>query len=114
MSALEDFLNLKQPVIYLENIQKVNDCRLAPTNGANNLDGAQQIIFSKSRNSTLVRLVDSYLEVTFTYNTQTPAGTTTDQADITFENDFVSKMFDTVELAIGGTPIESILVKCCY
>src|SRR3977135_2980452 len=101
MSGLEEILSLKQPVVYLENIEKVNDCRLGPTNGANNLDAAQRIAFSKPRDSTLVCLVDSYLEVTFTYNTQTPAGTTTDQADITFENDVVSKMFDTVELAIG-------------
>src|ERR1700722_1725130 len=108
MSGLEDFLNLKQPVIYLENIEKVNASRLAPTNGANNLDAAQQIIFSKPRDGTLVRLVDSYLEVTFTYNTQTPAGTAADAADITFENDVVSKMFDTAELAIGGTPIEQV------
>src|SRR3977135_1607750 len=108
MSAIEDFLSLKQPVVYLENIEKVNDCRLGASNGSNNLDGAQQIIFSKPRDNTLVRLVDSYLEVTFTYNTQTPVGTTSDASDITFENDIVSKMFDTVELAIGGTPIETI------
>ena len=108
MSGLEDFLHLKQPIIYLENIEKVNDCRLGPTNGANNLDGAQQIVFSKSRDSTFVRLVDSYLEVSFTYNTQTPVGTASDPANITFENDVISKMLDTVELAIGGTPIETV------
>ena len=115
MSAIEDFLSLKQPVVYLENIEKVNDCRLGATNGANNLDAAQQIVFSKTRDGQLVRLVDSYLEVSFSYNTQTPVGTAADAADITFENDVVSKMFDTVELAIGGTPNRnSTLVKCCY
>src|SRR3977135_1032879 len=98
MSGLEDFLHLKQPIVYLENIEKVDDCRLGPTNGANNLDAAKQIIFSKPRDSTLVRLVDSYLEVTFSYNTQTPVGTVNDAADISLENDVVSKMFDTVEL----------------
>ena len=72
MTSVEDFLHLKQPVIYLENIEKVNDSRLAPTNGANNLDAAQQIIFSKPRDGSLVRLADSYLELSFTYNTQTP------------------------------------------
>jgi len=55
-----------------------------------------------------VRLANSYLEITFSYNTQTPAGTNADAADITFENDVVSKMFDTVELFIGGTPIETV------
>src|SRR5579864_2367383 len=105
---LESFLQLKQPVLYLENIEKINDCRLAPTNGANNLDAPMQIIFSKPRDGTLVRLADSYLEVVFTYNTQSPAGTANDGADITFENDLVSKMFDTVELVIGGTPIETV------
>ena len=69
MTDVEDFLHLKQSVIYLENIEKINESRLAPTNGANNLDAAQQIIFSKPRDNTLIRLVDSYLEVTFTYNT---------------------------------------------
>jgi len=105
---VESFLQLKQPVLYLENIEKINDGRLAPTNGSNNLDSPMQIIFSKPRDGTLVRLADSYLEVVFTYNTQSPAGTTNDGADITFENDLVSKMFDTVELVIGGTPIETV------
>src|SRR6266849_5404496 len=105
---LESFLNLQQPVYYLENIEKINDCRLAPVNGANNLDTPQQLIFSKPRDGKLVRLVDSDLEVTFSYNTQTPVGTAADAADITFENDIVSKMFDTVELSIGNTPIETV------
>src|SRR3981189_1502919 len=108
MSAIEDFLSLKQPVVYLENIEKVNDCRLGAANGANNLDAAQQIVFSKARDGQLVRLVDSYLEVSFSYNTQTPVGTANDAADISFENDVVSKMFDTVDLSIGGTPIETV------
>src|SRR6266853_6045745 len=107
-SILEPFLLLKQPVFYLENVEKINDCRLAPTNGSNNLDSAIQITFSKPRDGTLVRLIDSYLEVTFSYITQTPAGTADDAADITFENDVVSKMFDTVELFIGGSPVETV------
>src|SRR3977135_1708836 len=108
MSAIEDFLSLKQPVVYLENIEKVNDCRQGPSNGVNNLDGALQIVFSKARDGSLVRLADSYLEVSFSYNTQTPVGTAADAADITFENDVVSKMFDTAELSIAGTPIETV------
>src|SRR5580765_2898247 len=105
---LENFLRLKQPVLYLENIEKINDVRLAPVNGANNLDAAMQIIFSKPRDGTLFRLCDSYLECTFTYNTQSPVGTANDAADITFHNDLFSKMFDTMELVLGGTPIETI------
>src|SRR6266853_3446487 len=112
---LEPFLSLKEPVYNLENIEKINDCRLGAVNGANNLDqGGQQITFSKPRDGTLVRLADSYLEVTFIYNTQTLAGApgtvgvAADGADITFENDLISKMFDTVELSIGGTPIETV------
>ena len=62
---LENFLNLQQPVIYLENIEKINLCRLVPVNGANNLDSPQQIIFSKPRDGTLLRLADLYLEVQF-------------------------------------------------
>src|SRR6266853_718831 len=105
---LENFLHLHQPVLNLENIQKINACRLGPVNAANNLDLPQQIVFSKPRDGTLVRLADSYLEITFSYNTQTPAGTNADAADITFENDVVSKMFDTVELFIGGSPVETV------
>ena len=37
-----------------------------------------------------------------------PAGTALDGADVTFENDFVSKMFTSVELYIGNVPIEIV------
>jgi len=33
---LENFLHLHQPVLNLENIQKINACRLGPVNAANN------------------------------------------------------------------------------
>src|SRR6266853_5756355 len=105
---LEPFLHLKQPVISLENIEKIDDVRLAPTNGQTNLDGASVITFVIPRDATLSRVPESYLEVTFSYNTQTPVGTAADGADITFENDVVSKMFDTVELDIANTPVEIV------
>src|SRR6266853_1531965 len=110
---LEPFLHLKQPVISLENIEKIDDVRLAPTNGQTNLDGASVITFVKPRDATLVRLSESYLEVTFSYITQTLAGApgtlgvASNSADITFENDVVSKMFD-VKLDIANTPVEII------
>ena len=69
MKALEDFLNLTQSVEYLDNIEKINECGLGPVNGANNLDAPQQIRFSRPRDGKLIYLADSYLEVTFTYNT---------------------------------------------
>jgi hypothetical protein len=55
-----------------------------------------------------MRLANSYLEVTFTYTTQSPVGTANDAADITFENDVVSKLFDSVVLRLGGYTIENI------
>src|SRR5271156_2353116 len=55
-----------------------------------------------------MRLANSYLEVTFTYITESPAGTSTDAADITLENDVISKLFDSAELKLGGFPIEYI------
>src|SRR5277367_989473 len=105
---LESFLHLHQPLINLENIEKINESRIAPVNGTNNLDVPGQIVFFKPRDGTLVRLAESYLEVTFSYNTQTPVDTTADEADITFHNDLVGKMFDSVELYIGNTPIEQV------
>src|SRR6266853_5868558 len=111
---LEPFLKLHQQIISLENIEKVDDARLAPVNGQTNLDSPAVISFSKSRDATLVRLSESYLEITFSYNTQTLAGlpgtvgVAANSADITFENDVVSKMFDTVELDIANTPVEVV------
>jgi len=111
---LEPFLKLHQQIISLENIEKVDDARLAPVNGQTNLDSPAVISFSKSRDATLVRLSESYLEITFSYNTQTLAGlpgtvgVSADGSDITFENDVVSKMFDTAELTISGKPVEVV------
>jgi hypothetical protein len=66
------------------------------------------ITFNKGRTNDYVRLSESYLEITFSYNTQSPSGTNLDTADITFENDFVSKLFNYAELKLGGYPIETI------
>src|SRR5271156_4497760 len=100
--ALEPYLQLRQPLYSLENIEKIDDYGVAPVQGNNNLDGGQQIAFFKSKDGTFVRLADAYLEFVITYNTQAPAGTALDGADVTFENDFVSKMFNSVELYIGN------------
>src|SRR5271156_3306659 len=108
MSTLEPYLQLRQPLYSLENIEKIDDYRLAPVQGNNNLDGGQQISFFKPKDGTFVRLADAYLEFVITYNTQSPAETASDGADVTFENDFVSKMFNSVELYIGNVPIEII------
>src|SRR5271156_399503 len=106
--VLEPYLQLRQPLYSLENIEKIDDYRLAPVQGNNNLDGGQQISFFKPKDGTFVRLADAYLEFVITYNTQAPAGTASDGADVTFENDFVSKMFNSVELYIGNVPIETV------
>src|SRR5271156_2442585 len=108
IDVLESFLQLSQTLYSLENIEKIDYYRLGPVQGNNSLDGGQQIAFFKPKDGTLVRLADAYLEFVITYNTQTPAGTASDAADVTFENDFVSKMFNSVELYIGNVPIESI------
>src|SRR6266853_99074 len=101
---------LTQPQLYCNSIEKINVQRLLASNNANNLDaGGQQIQFHKGRTNDYIRLGDSYIEVTFSYSTQTPVGTAADAADITFENDFFSKLFDNVELRIGGCPIEPII-----
>ena len=107
-NILEPWLQLSQPLYSLENVQKIDDYRLAPVQGNNNLDGGQQISFFKPKDGTLVRLADAYLEFVIVYNTQSPAGTALDGADVTFENDFISKMFTSVELYIGNVPIEVI------
>ena len=106
---IENFMKLHQPHLYFNNIEKINLQRLSPNNNANNLDaGGQPITFHKGRTNDYIRLSESYLEVTFSYNTQTPSGTNVDTADITFENDFVSKLFNYVELKLGNYPIETI------
>src|SRR5271163_2315513 len=105
---LESWLQLSQTLYNLNNIQKIDDYRLAPVQGNNNLDGGQQISFFKPKDGTFVRLADAYLEFVIVYNTQSPAGTSLDGADVTFENDFVSKMFTSVEIYIGNVPIEVI------
>src|SRR5271156_93731 len=107
-NMLEPYLQLRQPLYSLENIEKIDDYRLAPVQGNNNLDGGQQIAFFKPKDGTFVRLADAYLEFVITYNTQSPAGTASDTANVTFENDFVSKMFNSVELYIGKLPIEVV------
>src|SRR5258708_25643593 len=88
---LEPCLQLKQPIYNLENIEKIDYYRLAPVQGNNNLDGGQQIAFFKPKDGTFVSLYNAYLEFVITYNTQSPTGTALDEADVTFENDFVSK-----------------------
>ena len=104
--ANERYLVLDQNQLYFHNVKKVNVTRLSPSNNANNLDsGGQAIQFHKGRTNDYMRLANSYLEVTFTYVTESPAGTTTDAADITFENDVVSKLFDSTELKLGGFTI---------
>src|SRR6266853_1514676 len=104
------YMILTQPQLYSNSIEKINIQRLSASNNANNLDGTgQQIQFHKGRTNDYIRLGDSYIEVTFSYTTQTPVGTAADAADITFENDFFSKLFDNVELRIGGCPIEPII-----
>src|ERR1700721_2398241 len=100
-NILEPYLQLTQPLFNLENVVKIDEYRLAPVQGNNNLDGGQQIAFFKPKDGTLVRLADAYLEFVIVYNTQSPAGTALDGADVTFENDFVSIMFNSVELYIG-------------
>src|SRR5271167_1599696 len=105
---LEPFLQLRQPIYNLDNIKKIDYYRLAPVQGNNNLDGGQQISFFKPKDGTFVRLADAYLEFVIVYNTQSPAGTALDGADVTFENDFVSKMFNSVEIYIGNVPVEVI------
>jgi hypothetical protein len=105
----ERFLILDQQQLYFNNVEKINVTRLSPSNNATNLDGGGQAIqFHKGRTNDYMRLANSYLEVTFSYNTESPAGTSTDAADITFENDVVSKLFDSAELKLGGFPIETI------
>src|SRR5258708_39695963 len=102
-------MSLHQPHLYFNNVEKVNIQRLSPNNNANNLDaGGQPITFHKGRTNDYLRLSESYLEITFSYNTQTPSGTNVDTADVTFENDFVSKLFNYVELKLGSYPIETI------
>src|ERR1700722_5892513 len=95
---IENFMRLHQPHLYFNNIEKVNIQRLSPNNNANNLDaGGQPITFHKGRTKyDYVRLSESYLEITFSYNTQSPSGTNLDTANITFENAFVSKLFNCV------------------
>src|SRR5277367_6822667 len=105
---LEPYLQLKQPLYNLENIEQIVDYRLAPVQGNNNLDGGQQVAFFKPKDGTFVRLADAYFEFVIVYNTQSPAGTAADGADVSFENDFVSKMFTSVEIYIGNVPIEVI------
>ena len=107
-NKIEPWLELSQPLYHLNNIQKIDDYRLAPVQGNNNLDGGQQISFFKPKDGTFVRLADAYLEFVIVYNTQSPAGTALDGADVSFENDFVSKMFTSVEIYIGNVPIEVI------
>ena len=108
---MEPFLRLKQPMLSTENVRKVNINKLTKTE---NLDGFGQLTFTLSRSSEFIRLAESYLEITFTYNTQTIAGdagtvgVASDTADVTFENDFVSKLFDRAELKIGGYTVEVI------
>src|SRR5271156_5780387 len=105
----ERFLLLDQHQLYFNNVEKINVTRLSPSNNANNLDGSGQAIhFHKGRTNDYMRLANSYLEVTFTYITESPAGTSTDAVDITFENDVISKLFDSVELKLGGFTIESV------
>src|SRR5271156_3761955 len=104
-------MRLHQPHLYFNNVEKINLQRLSPNNNANNLDaGGQPITFHKGRTNDFVRLSESYLEITFSYTTQTTAvpPVITDNLDITFENDFVSKLFNYVELKLGGYPIETI------
>src|SRR5271156_4409065 len=107
-AALEPILQLRQPIYNLDNIEKIDYYRLAPVQGNNNLDGGQQISFFKPKDGTYVSLCGAYLEFVITYNTQAPAGTALDGADVTFENDFVSKIFNSLELYIGNTPVEVI------
>ena len=107
MSAREKFLVLKQPKIYLNNIEKVNIQKIPPIN-ASSFDTAGAYEFKRGRSSEGIRLSDSYIEISFRYNTQAPAGTNSDIANITFENDVVSKLFDRVELRIGNYPIEVV------
>src|SRR3981189_548770 len=108
---IENFMRLYQPHLYFNNIEQVNIQRLPPNNNANNLDaGGQPITFHKGRTNDYIRLSESYLEITFSYTTQTTAAlpVVTDNLDITFENDFESKLFNYVELKLGGYPIETI------
>src|SRR5271156_847938 len=107
-NILEPWLQLSEHLYSLENVQKIDDYRLAPVQGNNNLDGGQQISFFKPKDGTLVRLADAYLEFVIVYNTQSPAGTALDGADVTFEKDFISKLFTSVELYIGNVPIEVV------
>src|SRR3981189_3263946 len=107
-AMLEPYLQLTQPLYNLDNVEKVNYYRLQPTQGMSNLDGGQQISFFKPKDGTFIRLADAYLEFVLTYNTQSPAGTALDGADVTFENDFISKMFNSVELYIGNVPVEVV------
>src|SRR5271156_3465131 len=105
----ERFLLLDQHQLYFNNVEKINVTRLSPPNNANNLDGTGQAIqFHKGRTNDYMRLANSYLEVTFTYITESPAGTSTDAVDITFENDVISKLFDSAKLKLGGFTIETI------
>src|SRR3977135_716546 len=105
----ERFLVLDQHQLYFSNVEKVNLTRLSPINNATNLDGGGQAIqFHKGRTNDYMRLANSYLEVTFTYITQAPAGTVNNAADITFENDVISKLFVTAELKLGGYTIEIV------
>src|SRR6266853_1821496 len=108
--VIPHYMILTQLQLYSNSIEKMNIQRLSASNNANNLDaGGQQIQFYKGRTNDYIRLGDSYIEVTFSYTTQTPVGTAADAADLTFENDFFSKLFDNVELRIGGCPIEPII-----
>ena len=46
---LEPFLQLKQPLYNLKNIDKIEYNRIAPVQGNNNLDGGQQIFLYTKR-----------------------------------------------------------------
>jgi len=107
MSTVEKFLVLKQPKFHLNNVEKVNIQKIPPIN-ATSFDSAGVYEFKRGKSSEGIRLSESYIEISFSYNTQTPAGTNLDNADITFENDVVSKLFDRAELRIGNYPIEVV------
>src|SRR5438552_2692380 len=105
--SVEKFLQLKQPKYHLNNVEKINIQKIPPVN-ATTYDTAGVYEFKRGKSGKGIRLVDSYIEITFSYNTQTPEGTNADGANITFENDFVSKLFDRAELIIGNFPIEVV------
>src|SRR3977135_2678246 len=107
-AMLEPYLQLTQQLYSLDNIDKIDYTRFFPVQGNNNLDGGQQITFFIPKDGSYTRLADGYLELTITYNTQSPAGTVLIEVYIYFENVFVSKMFNSFELYIENVPVEIV------